>query len=489
MSSTHLRLEGPDLPSLLEQVRAEYGPGARIVHAERIRRGGIGGFFARERYHVEVEVGDVRAVTAGPAGRAPAGSPGRGASSARSVLDLVDRLNQEEDAAHRRYGAPRTPVQDLPVQGSVAPGQSGPGAPHQRAAVTGPSWAAAWPDPSLAPAQPAAGTAGSPALSTQSASFADVLSRLQHSVSDVAEGPTPTTLLTGLAARSADVADPTRLGDPTRLVGPSDAPGSGRVEEAATFVPLGSAPRAAADLADGGADRFPVRPGRPDERPAHLDEHAALVGRALRLGVPAHVLEGAADPPAVYRRLLSWVESRPSAPMMAPAPGQVIAVVGELSAAMRVARTVAFELGVDPTMIHLAVPATSTGHDVPVGRLLSEPGDIAARRHRWREASGSTIVVIEAALPPAARAWLTSVVSALAPTFTWAVAQASTKVADVVAWAELVGDVDAVALENVPATGDPASSLAGPLPIGLLDGRRASVSRWMAMLTMDGGRR
>ena len=78
MSSTHLRLEGPDLPSLLEQVRAEYGPGARIVHAERIRRGGVGGFFARERYHVEVEVtevSEVRAVTAGPAGRQQAGSP------------------------------------------------------------------------------------------------------------------------------------------------------------------------------------------------------------------------------------------------------------------------------------------------------------------------------------------------------------------------------------------------------------------------------
>ena len=325
--------------------------------------------------------------------------------------------------------------------------------------------------------------AGSPALSTQSASFADVLSRLQHSVSDVAEAPAPATLVTGLAARGADPADP------APLVGSADAPGSGRVEEVATFIPFGSAPRPAADPADGGAGRLPVRPGRPDERAAHLDERAALVARALRLGVPAHVLEGAADPPAVYRRLLSWVESRPQAPMMAPAPGQVIAVVGELSAAMRVARTVAFELGVDPSMIHLAVPATSTGHDVPVGRLLSEPGDIAARRHRWREASGSTIVVIEAALPPAARTWLTSVVSALAPTFTWAVAQASTKVADVVAWAELVGDVDAVALENVPATGDPASSLAGPLPIGLLDGRRASVSRWMAMLTMDGGRR
>ncbi len=240
------------------------------------------------------------------------------------------------------------------------------------------------------------------------------------------------------------------------------------------------------------ADRRPGPPAQPratGRSALHLDESAALVARAVRLGVPAQVLEDASDAPTVYRRLLSWVESRPPAPLMAPAPGQVIAVVGELSAAMRVARTLSFELGVDPSGIHLAVPATSSGHDVPVGQLLSDPADIAVRRHRWRQSTGSTIVVVEAALPPAARAWVGSVVSALAPTFTWAVAQASTKVADVVSWAELIGEVDAVALENVPATGDPAASLAGPLPIGLLDGRRASVSRWMAMLTMEGGRR
>jgi hypothetical protein len=219
------------------------------------------------------------------------------------------------------------------------------------------------------------------------------------------------------------------------------------------------------------------------------DDSAELVARAVRLGVPAQVLEDACDAPTVHRRLLSWVESRPPAPLMTPAAGQVIAVVGELSAAMRVARALAFELGVDPSRVHLAVPATSSGHDVPVGQLLSDPADIAVRRHRWRHSASSTIVVVEAALPPAARAWVSSVVSALAPTFTWAVAQASTKVADVVSWAELIGEVDAVALENVPATGDPAASLAGPLPIGLLDGRRASVSRWMAMLTTEGGRR
>ena len=81
MSSTHLRLEGPDLPSLLDQVRAEYGPGARVVHAERIRRGGVGGFFARERYHLEVEVHEVAA--GGGAGREMMAGRGGGPATGR----------------------------------------------------------------------------------------------------------------------------------------------------------------------------------------------------------------------------------------------------------------------------------------------------------------------------------------------------------------------------------------------------------------------
>lgn len=208
-----------------------------------------------------------------------------------------------------------------------------------------------------------------------------------------------------------------------------------------------------------------------------------MAERATRMGVPPHVLAGIVDQTDVYRRLLAWVESRPTAPMIVSAPGQVIVVVGEATAAMRVAGALAREVGVDQSAIHLAVPASSTGHDVNVGRLLSDVSDIAMRRERWQHSVASTIVVVEAALPPAARGWLNAVVPALAPTFTWAVAQASTKVNDVVSWASVIGDVDALALVNVPATGDPAAALAGPLPVGLLDGQRATVTRWMAMLT------
>jgi hypothetical protein len=52
-------LDGPDLETLLGQVYSNYGEQARIVKAERVRTGGIGGFFSKERYEVAVEIEDV----------------------------------------------------------------------------------------------------------------------------------------------------------------------------------------------------------------------------------------------------------------------------------------------------------------------------------------------------------------------------------------------------------------------------------------------
>lgn len=58
--STRLLLEGEDLPALMARIRAEMGPGARIVKAEKVRTGGVAGFFAREHYELTIEVPDVR---------------------------------------------------------------------------------------------------------------------------------------------------------------------------------------------------------------------------------------------------------------------------------------------------------------------------------------------------------------------------------------------------------------------------------------------
>ena len=56
--STRLLLDGQDLRALMLRVRDEMGPGATIVRAERVRTGGIAGFFAREHYELTVEVPD-----------------------------------------------------------------------------------------------------------------------------------------------------------------------------------------------------------------------------------------------------------------------------------------------------------------------------------------------------------------------------------------------------------------------------------------------
>lgn len=50
------RCEGSKLESVLEEVRARFGDTATIVEANRLRKGGVGGFFAKERYEVVVDI-------------------------------------------------------------------------------------------------------------------------------------------------------------------------------------------------------------------------------------------------------------------------------------------------------------------------------------------------------------------------------------------------------------------------------------------------
>jgi hypothetical protein len=50
------RCEGTNLESVLEEVRARFGDAATIVEANRLRKGGLGGFFARERFEVVVDI-------------------------------------------------------------------------------------------------------------------------------------------------------------------------------------------------------------------------------------------------------------------------------------------------------------------------------------------------------------------------------------------------------------------------------------------------
>lgn len=51
-----LLLEGKSITELLARVRAEHGDDVTIVAAEKVRTGGVGGFFTKESYSLTVEV-------------------------------------------------------------------------------------------------------------------------------------------------------------------------------------------------------------------------------------------------------------------------------------------------------------------------------------------------------------------------------------------------------------------------------------------------
>ena len=53
--TSHLLYEGPELEQLLEQVRSVHGPSVTIISANKVRRGGVAGFFAQEIFQVTVD--------------------------------------------------------------------------------------------------------------------------------------------------------------------------------------------------------------------------------------------------------------------------------------------------------------------------------------------------------------------------------------------------------------------------------------------------
>jgi hypothetical protein len=89
--ASQLRFEGAVLEDLLERVRLEVGPDARIVGANRIRKGGVGGFFAREGFEVIVDMTPASASTA-----RPQVAPRQRARVPANVLDLADEVSTTE---------------------------------------------------------------------------------------------------------------------------------------------------------------------------------------------------------------------------------------------------------------------------------------------------------------------------------------------------------------------------------------------------------
>jgi hypothetical protein len=87
------RYVGADLAALLEQVQSVHGEQASIIGVDRIRSGGVAGFFAREAYEVLVEPDGQ--------GSSPAGDPEPEHGDDDPGADLVDSLGPGRSAGLR----------------------------------------------------------------------------------------------------------------------------------------------------------------------------------------------------------------------------------------------------------------------------------------------------------------------------------------------------------------------------------------------------
>jgi hypothetical protein len=421
---------------LLEQVRTELGSGTKIVSANKIRTGGVGGFFARENYEVIVEHDGI-VVPPPQAADDPSVSVRPRDIAAPTLMDLVDRVSSQERAAHSISEA----VAASPRSSSEAVAAN----PRSSSEAVA--------------ANPA------PRISTESEPFASVLQRVAHNAGVAAETPHDDTI--DLVESSAD--DLVEEVD-AELVEPIDAPPAPRVPLPAA-PPVMSAPLPSAPVA---ATPMPAQ--------VNLPAAGGHVGALVKMGLPATYVPAVPSPAALEAALRASLTRLPEAPAMPRSTGSVVAVVGERNAAMEIARDLSAQAGLDPDSITVAtrkrMPARTPEHLV-----INGSEEAAERRRSWRRRERPSVVVIDAELGRDKQGWAYHVLAALEPSATWGVVDATRKTEDVAAWVNGLGGVDALAVNDLDATVSPASVLQLDVPVGRLDGRPASPALWAALLT------
>lgn len=425
---TQQRFEGPDLETLLEEVRGTYGDDVAIVEANKIRSGGIGGFFAREAFEIIVDIDDDREPT----------RPRDDAAA--SILDLVDRVDD---------GPAPTPTRAAAAQSAGAFDLID----HDTLTRL------------MAKTEDAPLTDAPRTLSTENDSFADILGRIAQANQD-APAPTPHSLgdepfqsFASTAPKATATARPMRSD-----VAPAAAPVADVPTEAPVITPpaRGRRVRSASSTA--------VASSRPMVEQLGLD----------RLGLPAPFLEMPLTATDQLSALLELADRFPRAAALPRTGATVIVLVGDRGGIQSAVEWVCSELQLDPGTLLLA--SRNAGGVFPDGRRIASIDEACARRLSFRRRQAPSLVIVDEPVGRIRSSWSRQVIDALEPSAVWGVVEAKNKPEDVVTWCEQLGGVDALALHALDATTTPASALTTGLPISLLDGRAATSARWAAIL-------
>lgn len=447
--SKRLLLEGTDLEALIVRVHGEIGPTAKVVKAERVRTGGVAGFFAKERFELTVEVPDEVAYVPGPL--VTPGSRGNLGSTGPAAPSVAAGLGASGDDAARRAAVDEGTADVQPVGIDALLAAADAADRHGSTRETAPG------DDSVAP------------VSTEQDSFASILDSVRQLASETRQADEA-------AAAAAAAAPPAQPG----LAG--------------SF--LGTVPAAAAPLGQTSARRSNpwARKSSPSgPSPVVLDKEVrpaefvvvrttgASIPELLGVGVPKKLLAELPAGQGTYP--LSQVLARvPRAPAVVREPASVVVVAGQGEQVVEAARLVARRVGVPDSGIALA------------GRLDPQSGygpwvitGMSARRLRAATVESEAPLVVALGVGADASDWTiaSSLVASFDPDQVWAVVEADRSLADARRWMTAVAQhrpFDALAARNVSATSQPAAILELGVPVGLLDGFPASALVWAALL-------
>jgi hypothetical protein len=471
-----------------------------------VRRGGVGGFFAREHVELEVEVIEgseaapprpkpvgTGALTGASEGRAPGGGarprapettpdqraePRRGGdghgdirreqghageaddggdpmselitemaeNGPSSVLDLAERVNTEQNhyaLAEEAAAAPRR---------AVAPPAAP--SPTPRHATAPPARLAPAPRPATAPA--GAPTTTHPGASVPAnANFALTLERIAREA--------------GLAAPEEAHHAPGPVGDPLPGTPSSGTPVSHAGEILTELRPAAPPP----GLERQAAPASPVRPGELSG--------LGLAVHALGLPLPAcQAVRSVTTRQELEEELCRALQrALPPLPSRPKLPTSIVAVVGPRDEVMTAARAVVDDIGASRE--ELAV-ATQRPVFRSQERVLGPAEEVAEERRTWRWRGRPSVVAIEQPVRAGGTQWASDMLRALEPALCWGVAEASRKPEDLAAWSRSLGGIDVLALVDLEGTTTPAAALGAGLPVGTLDGQPATPELWASIL-------
>jgi hypothetical protein len=469
-----MQFEGRTAEEAVARARAALGASSAL-RCWKTRRGGVGGFFAREVFVAsltpppgsEATRGRAARAEPGQANGAPDGTPASGGRTAPA--------RAAEDGAH-------------PVEPAGAVRQ-------------------AFPDPSGDPEDLLAGLVEATSdqvslrsLPIEADAFDQVLAEAQAALASAPEGggapppPPPVSLPHSSAIEPAALRPP-------QPAEPDDGRTQARQDDraSATTSRRPQSPNGAEPTPAKKASRPKPKAGRrpPAARSTPAAERAQRGGparppdlrRALReLGVPTSYLPGGPRPS--LDQVATVLGTLPPPPALPTRTGAVVAVVGSDEHLDRTVDVVATVLSLAPRNVLQPGRNPHPGPHATADAVADEAARLLRQIARRRAGGRTSLVAVQARPGPRLPGEVLGLLEGAAPDYVLAAVGAQCKRVDVEHWIGGLATVDALALWDVAGTRTPGELL-GVHPIAFLDGKASSSLGWTLALVgraMDCGR-